>query len=241
MHTTTTVTTLPKTMGELVSQNNPHLQNIIPSFRDIPSDATCVSIIGSTKFYGAKSEAICQAIGNKIAKLNIVLFTGSMKAVQETVAKAAISQQFEPKRIHHLAPGGEDGKNPGVWRDEAKYGCWHEVGDCFEKRREALARTSYLHILVEGGPGACHEANEVLAAGGVVLPIVCSGGAAGRMSYNVPQASMKSVDFSRAEKAMQQILTEEDCKILFDKDADVDALATVIEKAIQNVKARSSA
>jgi hypothetical protein len=236
MNTSIAASVLPRTVGELVDQNDPRLHGIIEKLQGIDRDAICISVIGSTRFWGEKSRPLCEAIGAKISKLNVVLFTGSMTDVQQTVAKSAADSHFDPKRMHHLFPGGEDGKNSAVWKDEAKYGCWHQVGACFEDRRHALARTSRISVLVEGGPGACQEANEVLEAGGIVLPAACTGGAAGGLIYNnESKESKRSVDFSKAEKGMRQLLKEADYNTLRDKNAEVGAVADVIVRAIKNL------
>ncbi|MEM7713684.1 MAG: macro domain-containing protein [Cyanobacteria bacterium P01_A01_bin.68] len=127
------------------------------------TDAPKLAVIGSTSFWGDSSEAICEATGRYLAKIdNLVMLTGGVSGIPE-----AVSRSFTAERVFHIQPRGclhwDYGNN--------LYG-----GIDYQERREILARMANVYLLIEGGPGSKHEARRADKMGAVVIPVGKTGG-----------------------------------------------------------------
>ncbi|MDJ0736030.1 MAG: macro domain-containing protein [Nostocaceae cyanobacterium] len=132
------------------------------------TDAPKLAVIGSTSFWGDSSEAICQAAGRYLAKIDdLVLLTGGVSGVPETLSRC-----FLADRVFHIQPYGFQ-----PW----DYGTNLYGGVSLRERREVLARMAAVYLLIEGGPGSEHEARRALQMGAVVIPVGRTGGFAEKL------------------------------------------------------------
>lgn len=139
------------------------------------------AILGSTSFWHADSERTCARIGQLLAGVpNLVLLTGGVEGIGEAVGRSffrARSESGREPRVYHVLPEGEES-----W----DYGETLFAGADMPERREVLGRLSKVFLMVEGGPGAGHEADIAAAHGATVIPVGRSGGHAatlfGKMS-----------------------------------------------------------
>ena len=131
-------------------------------------------VIGSTKFWGADSARICEAIAKDLAALEeIVAVTGGVAGVGQTfgqVHSAARKAMSKPENLYHLLPRG---LGPCV------SGITIGAGDDFFERREILGRLGQVYLMIEGGPGTQHEAEVAVSKGFPVIPVARTGGHAG--------------------------------------------------------------
>ncbi|XP_022091661.1 uncharacterized protein LOC110979851 isoform X2 [Acanthaster planci] len=159
--------------------------------------SNCVYISGGTSFYYDKSEAICKEIGKALAKLQkVTLVTGGFFGVGETVSRSFYDERQRLKRVedvYHILPNrDEQDRSPQARQNRDKtfqpmpFGETVFVGDSVRQRETIVSRIFDICILIEGGPGAAHEAEEFTWSDHTVIPIKCTGGAAGG-KFNVPQ------------------------------------------------------
>ncbi|MBK8233644.1 MAG: hypothetical protein IPK72_24485 [Candidatus Eisenbacteria bacterium] len=130
-----------------------------------------IAVLGSTAFYGALSESICQILAADLAGTpEIVLLTGGVSGVGQTFGHAFFearrSQQLPPN-VYHLLPAE---------MAPVEYGVTLPAGDSLSDRREVLGRVANLYIIIEGGPGTVHESATALDHGLPVVPIAATGG-----------------------------------------------------------------
>jgi predicted Rossmann-fold nucleotide-binding protein len=130
-----------------------------------------VGVLGSTEFWHTDSEHTCSKIGRLLAGIpSLVLLTGGVEGIGEAIGrsfyKARRESEQEP-RIYHVLPEGEE-----AW----DYGETFFTGSDMTERRQVLGRLSRLFLMVEGGPGAGHEAEIASGQGAVVIPVGRSGG-----------------------------------------------------------------
>ncbi|MEO1374641.1 MAG: macro domain-containing protein [Cyanobacteria bacterium J06635_10] len=159
---------LPSIQNELsnLSSNqspNHKFQGIAVELLTQIPDTRKLAVIGSTSFWGDSSEAICEATGRYLAKIdNLVMLTGGVSGIPE-----AVSRSFRAERVFHIQPRGclpwDYGNN--------LYG-----GIGYQERREVLARMASVYLLIEGGPGSEHEARRADKMGAVVIPVGKTGG-----------------------------------------------------------------
>ena len=132
-----------------------------------------VAIIGSTSFRGVTTEAICNATGRQLARLeNLALLTGGVSGIPEAVSRSfwrECQQQNKSSPVYHLQPEGSE-----PW----EYGTNLYGGKTLSERREILASIASVYILIEGGSGAKHEARIAIASGALVIPVSVTGGCA---------------------------------------------------------------
>ena len=131
-----------------------------------------VAIIGSTSFWGATTEAICNATGRKLATFgeNLALLTGGVTGIPEAVSRSfwqECSRQNQPAPVYHIQP---EGFLP--WQ----FGTNLYGGKTLFERREILAHMASVYVLIEGGPGAKQEAEVAIETGAVVIPVGVTGG-----------------------------------------------------------------
>jgi SLOG cluster4 family len=130
-----------------------------------------VGVLGSTDFWHADSERTCAEIGRLLAAIpKLLLLTGGVEGIGEAIGRSffdARRNAGQEARVYHLLPEGEP-----IW----DYGDTLFAGADMTERREILGRLSRLFVMVEGGPGAGHEADVAAAQGAVVIPVGRSGG-----------------------------------------------------------------
>nr|XP_006825953.1 PREDICTED: uncharacterized protein LOC102806317 [Saccoglossus kowalevskii] len=164
--------------------------------RSLPKDGNFVYISGGTKFFWDKSEAICKAIGKSLAEDDCnVLVTGGFYGVGETVARSFLERRIslgKEENVWHILPTKDDQdrrlqgrQNENRTFQTIPFGQTLFSGESVRQRESVVARVFDICILVEGGPGAAHEAEEFAWNDHTVIPIKCTGGAAGG-KFNVP-------------------------------------------------------
>jgi hypothetical protein len=130
-----------------------------------------VGVLGSTEFWHADSERTCTEIGRLLAGIRgLVLLTGGVEGIGEAVGRCFFQVRRDSGQepcVYHVLPEGEE-----AW----DYGETLFAGSDRTERREILGRLSGLFLMVEGGPGAGHEAEVASAHGAVVIPVGRSGG-----------------------------------------------------------------
>jgi hypothetical protein len=143
-----------------------------------------VAVLGSTDFWHADSERTCAELGRLLAGIpGLVLLTGGVEGIGEAVGRNFFrtrGETGEEPRVYHILPEGEE-----VW----DYGETLFAGADMTERREILGRLCKHFILVEGGPGAAHEAQVASNNAGVVLPVGRSGGFAATLYVRMQRPS----------------------------------------------------
>ncbi|MBI1325624.1 hypothetical protein GC170_20870 [bacterium] len=131
-------------------------------------------VIGSTKFWGADSGRICEAIAMDLASMDdLVAVTGGMDGVGLTFGQyfaATRIKSAKPEKLFHLLPRGSGPCESGVTIG---------AGFDFQDRREVLGRIGQIYLMIEGGPGTEHEAEVAVLKGFPVIPVARTGGHAG--------------------------------------------------------------
>ncbi|ELU04881.1 hypothetical protein CAPTEDRAFT_227756 [Capitella teleta] len=154
-----------------------------------------VYIAGSTTFYGSRTKELCQNIGRDLARLNnIHIVTGGFYGVGLTVSKSfhAENEKKENGFVYHVLPERDDQdrtrcsqQNPDKTFQKVPFGKTVFAGDCVRERENIVSRAFDICMLIEGGPGAAHEAEQFAWNGNTVIPIMSTGGAASG-KFNVP-------------------------------------------------------
>lgn len=211
-----------------------HVQNLR---KRIPKGVS-VYISGGTRFFHKDSSKICREIGRHLAALDdIEVVTGGFFGVGEEVGT---SYHAERQRV---------GKTSNIWhvlpeRDEqdrslqakqnhdrtfpmVPYGKTLYSGDSVREREVIVSRVFDICILVEGGPGAAHEAEQFCWNDHVVIPVKVTGGAAcGK--FNVPDKIFK----------IPQGVAEADWRTLDYKKASPDCIGAAIARIVESLKER---
>ncbi|XP_067656996.1 uncharacterized protein [Haliotis asinina] len=157
---------------------------------------SCVYISGSTKFYNTITEAVCRSIGSELAQLpNIAMATGGFFGVGETVSQTFYEESqrlWRKNSVWHVLPERDNQdrhqqarQNPDLTFGIVPFGKTIFCGESVRERENVVARTFDVCILIEGGPGAAHEAEQFVWNDHVVIPVRCTGGAAGG-KFNIP-------------------------------------------------------
>lgn len=132
-----------------------------------------LAIIGSTSFWHADSEKICQALGSALAKLpDAVLLTGGVSGIGEACGRSFYQRRLDlqlPQQVFHVLPHGM-----AAW----DYGQTLYAGQDMSERRAVLARMVSVYIVIEGGPATADEVRIALENGAVVIPLARSGACA---------------------------------------------------------------
>ncbi|XP_063963431.1 uncharacterized protein LOC129273642 isoform X2 [Lytechinus pictus] len=159
-------------------------------------DTGCVYIAGGTKYYYDKSAEICKAIGAALAKLpTVTLITGGFYGVGHDVSKSFYDERRKLKmepRVWHILPT-KDERDCSAQADQRQdksfkkppFGQTLYCGESVRQRESIVSKVFDVCIIVEGGPGAAHEAEEFTWSDHTVIPIKCTGGAAGG-KFKVP-------------------------------------------------------
>ncbi|XP_030841605.1 uncharacterized protein LOC763292 isoform X2 [Strongylocentrotus purpuratus] len=159
-------------------------------------DTGCVYIAGGTKYYYDKSQAICKAIGVALAKLpTVTLITGGFFGVGHDVSKSFYDERKKLRmehRVWHILPKKDErdctvqaNQRPDKSFQGPPFGKTLHCGESVRQRESIVSKVFDICIIVEGGPGAAHEAEEFTWSDHTVIPIKCTGGAAGG-KFKVP-------------------------------------------------------
>eukprot|EP00118_Oscarella_pearsei_P004674 m.20358 g.20358 ORF g.20358 m.20358 type:complete len:804 (+) comp28004_c0_seq2:101-2512(+) len=178
------------------AEQNAQLVKDVQILKDLLPYEKMVYISGGISFYNPKSESICKAIGQHLAaNPDITLVTGGFYGVGETIGKSFVKRREElalPCGTVHVLPVKEkqDFSNKAVQNSDGSfsalpYGKTKFCGTSVRQRERLVSRVLKICILVEGGPGAAHEAEEFAWNDHTVVPVVVTGGAAGG-SFGVP-------------------------------------------------------
>jgi hypothetical protein len=143
-----------------------------------------LAVIGSTSFWHAESQETCAVLGRLLADLDgLVLVTGGVEGVGETVGRAFWAARGGPERgphVFHLLPHGYARRDHG----ETLF-----AGADMSERREILGRLAGVYVTIEGGPGTAHEVSVALTRSAVVIPVGRSGGHAAVSYRQIPRPS----------------------------------------------------
>lgn len=162
----------------------------------LPS-AGCVYIAGGTKFFYEKSADICKCIGESLAELsNLSVVTGGFYGVGETISFSfyeSRKNQGKETNVWHILPvrdeqdrSAQGRQNSDKTFQKVPFGQTIYCGESVRQRETIVSRVFDICILVEGGPGAAHEAEEFTWSDHTVIPVKCTGGAAGG-KFKVPE------------------------------------------------------
>ncbi|XP_071793032.1 uncharacterized protein [Asterias amurensis] len=173
------------------------LQSCISTLCTKLPGSNCVYISGGTSFFYEKSKEICKEIGISLGRLdNVTLVTGGFVGVGETVAKSFFDERQRLNRredVWHILPVRDEQDRSRQARQNkdksfkpVSFGETVFIGDSVRQRETIVSRVFDICILIEGGPGAAHEAEQFTWSDHTVIPIKCTEGAAGG-KFNVPQ------------------------------------------------------
>jgi SLOG cluster4 family len=156
---------------KVAAADRPHFDREARRLETLLPHGPRIAVLGSTDFWHAESERTCCEIGRLLAGIpGLVLLTGGVQGIGEAVGRDFFQTRRhagEPPCIYHVLPEGEE-----AW----DYGETLFAGADMTERREVLGRLSRVFLMVEGGPGAGHEAGVAIAEGALVIPVGRSGG-----------------------------------------------------------------
>ncbi|KAK6185756.1 hypothetical protein SNE40_007918 [Patella caerulea] len=197
-----------------------------------------IYISGSTKFYNPKTEEICKSVGLHLNQLkNITIVTGGFHGVGETVSNSFYKENERLKKKHqvwHILPEkdpqdrhlqarqGTDGRFEII-----PFGKTLFCGDDVHERETLVARSFDICILIEGGPGSAHETEQFVWNDRVVIPVRCTGGAAGG-KFNVPDKIFQ----------LPQGVNEEDWLKLSSKNISPDQIGQSVTNIVESLLTR---
>ena len=135
-----------------------------------------------------------------------------MHVVQVVPERALTGEEapFTPESYLFASPVNNvvrfDRGNPralGGWNQSSNQVIRVDVGYGWDERKSYLAKSVFLALLFEGGPGAAVECEIVRRNGGYVLPIGCTGGVAGGESpYSVLRPDFTAPTFLDADATL---------------------------------------
>ncbi|XP_064630200.1 uncharacterized protein LOC135489044 isoform X1 [Lineus longissimus] len=203
--------------------------------KTIPSEG-CVYISGSTQFYCEKSEALCRAIGKSLALLDsVTIVTGGFYGVGDSVAKAFVEAREalgKPSNVWHILPTRDDldrqhqaRQNRDRTFQTVPYGMTVFSGDSVRERETIVSRVIDICLLVEGGPGAAHEVEQFAWCDHHVIPVKCTGGAAGG-KFNVPDKIFE----------VPQGVSAEDWLLLDNKMAAPEDISSAVTRIVSGLQ-----
>lgn len=223
----------PENQGH--SQNEAMVSHAVDQIKKTVSTDCCIYIAGSTTFRNEKSINICKSIGVHLARLEAVsIATGGFFGIGETVSRAFYeeSQRLERKgEVWHILPDRDvkdfrkrASQNPDGTFAVATFGKTLFFGDSVRQRESIVGRCFEICILVEGGPGAAHEAEEFVWNDRLVIPLGCTGGAAGGK-------------FSLPEKMFEKPrgVTDEDWQSLRSTDLSADEIGKCVAQIVMGI------
>ncbi|XP_071947692.1 uncharacterized protein [Antedon mediterranea] len=192
----------------------------------------CVYISGGTRFFYDKSEQICRAIGKSLAKIDYIgLATGGFFGVGKLVSRSFYDTRIQlkkPANTWHILPikDYEDRSKQGSQNEDktfrsVNFGETLFHGESVRDRENIVSQVFDICILIEGGPGAAHEAEQFAWSEHVVIPVKCTGGAAGG-KFNVPEKIFKVPDG----------VSSDDWELLGDKNAGIDEIGDAVARIV---------
>jgi predicted Rossmann-fold nucleotide-binding protein len=190
-----------------------------------------VLVTGSASFdfdKGENMEAACHILGKLLRALpDVVLLTGGMKGVGQTVGKAFYDQQAEGAQLIHVLPTNCKEADPVE-------GDTFHLGANFPERQLILGMSSKINCLIGGGPGSMREANATLYSGNILLPVACAGGVGGGLTFDLPDAWECSFDFALARsRALDDgFISPDDWARLNDPKSSPEDTAQIIISAL---------
>ncbi|XP_071476879.1 uncharacterized protein [Diadema antillarum] len=199
-------------------------------------DSGCVYIAGGTRFYYDKSEDICKAIGASLAKLpKLTLITGGFFGVGEEVSRSFYEERrkarMEPK-VWHILPKKEERDCTAQARQKEDktfegppFGKTLYCGDSVRQRETIVSKVFDICIIIEGGPGAAHEAEEFAWSDHTVIPIKCTGGAAGG-KFKVPHKIFE----------LPPGVAREDWQLLGNKAASAEEIGEAVARIVRSLQ-----
>ena len=205
-------------------------------------EGNCVYISGGSQFYSPNCEAICKLLGKELAKResNFVV-TGGYFGVGDVVAKSFHDKRKKlglPLNLFHAVAVKDPADKSRQTRQRADgtmepvpYGETIFLGNSVRQCNTATTRVMNICILIEGGPGAAYEVQQLAWNGAIVIPVKCTGGAAGG-KFNVPSGI-----FHRPPGVSESVWS-----VLGDESATVadivDSLIHIVEVCFKNVVSR---
>ncbi|XP_076461074.1 uncharacterized protein LOC143293748 [Babylonia areolata] len=221
--------------------NEAKLSHAVDYIRKTVQTDSCLYIAGSTNFYNPKSEEICRSIGKHLAQLEgLSMATGGFYGVGETVSQAyheETQRLWKRQDVWHILPD-RDAKD---WRKQANqnsdgtfavasFGKTLFCGDSVRQRESIVGRCFEICILIEGGPGAAHEAEEFVWNDRTVIPLRCTGGAASG-KFSVPQKMFEK----------PQGVSSQDWQALTNPDLTPDKVAECVARIVSSLLLHLSA
>ncbi|EDV20851.1 uncharacterized protein TRIADDRAFT_60787 [Trichoplax adhaerens] len=172
----------------------------------LPRSDPCVYISGGTKFYSKNTEAICKSIGACLADFdNLSLITGGFYGVGDVLGRSFYNKRITSKKeplVYHVLPVRDEQdrslqarQNSDKTFMDVPFGSTIFAGDNVREREIIVSKAISICILIEGGPGAAHEAEQFCWNDHTVIPIKVTGGAAGG-KFNVPQQIFEVINLS---------------------------------------------
>ncbi|XP_070211495.1 uncharacterized protein [Littorina saxatilis] len=226
---------------ELLS-NEAKLNHAVEYIRKAVETDSCVYITGSTNFNNPKSAEICRAIGTHLARLGgLSLGTGGFYGVGETVSQAFHEETirlWKRQDVWHVLPdrdvkqdwSKQANQNPDGTFAVAPFGKTLFCGDSVRQRESIVGRCFEICILIEGGPGAAHEAEEFVWNDRTVIPLSCTGGAASG-KFSVPQKMFE----------IPQGVSSKDWQAITKQDLTPDQVAECVTRIVTSLLQHLSA
>ncbi|KAI0229861.1 hypothetical protein LSAT2_019732 [Lamellibrachia satsuma] len=218
------------TTEKIIEASTKKLQSVLPK-------RLGVYISGSTSFYSKLSKPICVAVGKQLAGMrDIHMGTGGFYGIGEAVGHSFHEERDNmdtPPSIWHVLPYTKKGSSKQARQNrdgtfkKLEYGQTVYSGNSVRQRETIVAKVFDICILLEGGPRAAHEAQEFAWNEHVVIPIKCTGGAAGG-KFGVPEEIFK----------VPPGVNETDWATLSDKKPSPEQLAQSVRNIIEDVQKR---
>ncbi|XP_065828687.1 uncharacterized protein [Oscarella lobularis] len=194
-----------------------------------------VYISGGVIFFNSKSSEICRFIGEHLAKNpEMYLVTGGFHGVGETIGKSFAAQRTKlglPSGVIHVLPerDDQDFSAKAKQNDDGSflilpYGKTLFCGTSVRQRERLISRVLRTCILVEGGPGAAHEAEEFAWNDHTVIPVQVTGGAAGG-SFGVPSNIFQ----------VPPGVSDDDWLVLSDENASCDRIGLAVASVVNSL------
>ncbi|XP_074640330.1 uncharacterized protein LOC141898375 isoform X2 [Tubulanus polymorphus] len=229
---------LDPTGGDMVSEevNEAKITKAVSLLKKAVNPEGCIYISGGTRFYYPQSEAICKAIGENLAKLdNVSIVTGGFYGIGDVVGQSFFDARQKEKKTPatwHVLPVRDEKdcterarQNRDKTFQIVPYGSTAFSGDSVRERETIVSRVFEICILIEGGPGAAHEAEQFIWSDHNVIPIRVTGGAAGG-KFNVPEKIFE----------VPGGVSAEDWTVLSDKKATPEKIGQVVARIVQSLQ-----
>ena len=195
-----------------------------------------VYVTGSTKFASKNGKEICQELGKQLANLtDCHLITGGFYGVGETVGQSFYQERIklgQPDGVIHIQAvrdpqdySTQTHQNQDGSFEPLPYGKTLFYCDSVRQRETLTPKVIDFCILIEGGPAAAFEAHQFSWSDHIVIPVVCTGGAAAG-KFNGPPSIFFKPD----------IVDESDWLMLSDNSAQPKDIAAALVKIVNSFK-----